>query len=226
MLTVNDRWRERYPAARVGLLVLEGIANPASSSALSQEKDTLVSELRSRYAGYDRASLKAEPTIAAYDNYYRSFNKTYHLQLQLETIVFKEKPIAGPSALVEAMFMAELKNLLLTAGHDLEAVEGGLVADVASGEERYERLGGREQQAKQGDMMISDDRGVLSTVLYGPDHRSRMRASTREAVFTVYAPEGIAREQVQDHLGDIESYVSLLAPNLSRRLLSVQPESL
>lgn len=41
------------------------------------------------------------------------------------------------AALVEAMFIAELKNLLLTAGHDLDAVELPLKLDIARGGERY-----------------------------------------------------------------------------------------
>lgn len=224
MLTVSDRWHERYPGAHVGVLVLEGLANRGASDALAEEREALANDLRSRYAGFDRARLKAEPTMVAYDEYYRQFNKTYHVQLQLETVIFKEKPIAGPSPLVEAMFMAELKNLLLTAGHDLELVEGGLVADVASGRESYTRLGGREQQAKEDDMMISDDRGVLSTVLYGPDDRTRLREGTSAAVFTVYAPAGISPARVSEHLLDTERYVSLLAPDLQRQHIAVYPE--
>lgn len=225
MLTVSDRWRERYPDAHVGVLALKGVASTGPRDELAEAREALAIELRSRYAGYDRARLKAEPIMAAYDGYYRQFDKTYHVQLQLETVIFKEKPIAGPSPLVEAMFMAELKNLLLTAGHDLELVEGGLVADVASGEERYIRLGGREQLAKEDDMMISDDQGVLSTVLYGPDDRTQLRPSTSAAVFTVYAPAGVGPEQVQQHLLDIEHYASLVAPNLRRQDIAVKPES-
>lgn len=224
MLRVSERWRARYPLARVGVLSLENVVNPSSSEALESEKRTLERQLRSRYDGYDRAQLKGEPMLAAYDAYYRRFSKTYHVQLQLETVVLKGKPIAGPSALVEAMFMAELKNQLLTAGHDAAFLEGDLVADVASGEESYTQLGGREGRSKEGDMMISDDRGVLSTVLYGPDQRSRLRATTEGVVFTVYAPAGIERETVRGHLVDLQSYISLLSPDLSRRHLSVQPE--
>ena len=62
--------------------------------------------------------------IQAYAAYYERFNKTYHVQLQLESVALKGKSIPRVSALVEAMFMAELENLLLTAGHDLDVVQG------------------------------------------------------------------------------------------------------
>jgi hypothetical protein len=50
--------------------------------------------------------------IKTYHDYYKRFKKTYHILLQLESIVFKNKSIPKVSSLVEAMFMAELKNLL------------------------------------------------------------------------------------------------------------------
>ena len=67
----------------------------------------------------DRKSLRDLPVFAAYDAFYRSFKKTYHVQLQLESVVFKDKTIFSPSALVACMFMAELETGLLTAAHDL-----------------------------------------------------------------------------------------------------------
>jgi DNA/RNA-binding domain of Phe-tRNA-synthetase-like protein len=54
------------------------------------------------------------------------------------------------------MFMAELKNLLLIAGHDLEAVLAPVKLDVSDGSERYVQLNGQEQVLKPGDMMIAD----------------------------------------------------------------------
>ena len=70
----------------------------------------------------DRPALLSHPVLQAYDAYYRQFKKTYHVQLQLESILFKGKSIPSVAALVEAMFMAEMNDLLLTAGHDLDAL--------------------------------------------------------------------------------------------------------
>ena len=128
--------------------------------------------------------------MRAYKDYYRRFNKTYHVQLQLESILYKNKSIPSVSALVEAMFMAEMKNMLLTAGHDLDAVQLPLILDVSTGEESYVLMRGDEQTVKPGDMLIADRVGVISNIIYGPDQRTQIRASTRSAIFTVYAPAG------------------------------------
>ena len=221
MLTVSETWRTTYPGAAVGVLAMRNVANPQHHAALDARKAELESALRSQYAGHDRAALKALPTLQAYNAYYRRFKKPYHVQLQLESVVFKGRSLPRVAALVEAMFMAELKNLLLTAGHDLEAVQMPVGIDVADGSERYIRLNGQEQVLKPGDMMIADAQGVISSILYGPDQRTRIRPETRRVLFTVYAPAGIGEPAVVDHLRNIQANVQLVAPAAEVEMLEV-----
>ena len=145
MLALSERWATAYPGAAVGILVMRDVANPASHSALDRQADEFERQLRSRLADRDRAALKALPVIEAYSAYFKRFKKSYHVLLQLESVVHKGRSIPRGEALVEAMFMAELKNLLLTAGHDLEAMQTPVRLDVSNGSERYTLLNGREQ---------------------------------------------------------------------------------
>ena len=133
MFIVSEAWKMAYPGAAVGVLAMHNVVNPESHPALDKRKEELETRLRARFSGHDRAALKALPTIQAYNAYYKRFKKSYHVQLQLESVALKGKSIPRVAALVEAMFVAELKNLLLTAGHDLEAVEMPVRLDVAEG---------------------------------------------------------------------------------------------
>ena len=72
------------------------------------------------------------------------------MQLQLESVALKGRPIPRVASLVESMFMAEPTNLLLTAGHDLDAVEGPVTLDVSDGTQRYGLMSGSEQQTAEG----------------------------------------------------------------------------
>ena len=212
MFTASDEWKRRYPGSAVGFLALTGVSNPEEHPVLDQRKVDLEEQLRARYAGYDRAALRELPRLQAYHAYYKRFKKTYHVQLQLESILLKDKAIPRVAALVESMFMAELKNLLLTAGHDLAIVEPPVGIDVAGGSERFVRLNGQEQQLKSRDMYIADAEGVLSSVIYGPDQRTSIQSGTERVLFTVYAPQGIGKDAVQQHLEDIRDNVLLFAP--------------
>jgi DNA/RNA-binding domain of Phe-tRNA-synthetase-like protein len=223
MLNVSETWRKTYPDARAGILAVSGAANPEASAALDQQKKELEQALRQRFTGYDRAKLRDLPVLQAYHDYYKRFDKTYHVQLQLESLVFKGRDIPRVAALVECMFMGELKHLLLTAAHDWDSLASPLRLDVATGKERYTLLNGQEQTLKPGDMYIADGEGVISSVIYGPDQRTRIRPETQRAVFTVYAPPGIEEAALWEHLRDIAGYIRLVSPQMSVETMEVYP---
>lgn len=221
MFQISDNWKAAYPNAHVGVLAMREVGNPTSHAELERRKLALEQDLRSRYGDQDRAALLQLPVLQAYAAYYRRFKKTYHVQLQLESIVFKGKSIPSVAALVEAMFMAEIKNLLLTAGHDLDLLQLPLTLDVSRGEEHYTLLRGQEQELKADDMFIRDEAGVISSIIYGPDQRTAINAQTRNVIFTVYAPDGVAEATVFDHLRDLQAHVLLVAPGAHTEALQV-----
>lgn len=111
------------------------------------------------------------------------------------------------------MFMAELKNGLLTAGHDYHTLQFPLKLNVVNDAEQYILMNGKTQTAKSGDMRISDEAGIISSIIHGPDSRTRITSETNKVMFVVYAPSGIPHDFVLHHLSDIYSYIKLFAPN-------------
>ena len=212
MFEITTSWKTTYPDAHAGILVMHGVDNPATCPELERRKQDLEEQLRTRFIGQDRKALDTIPTISAYNAYYKQFKKTYHVQAQLESIAFKGRTIPSVGAVVTAMFMAEVKNLLLTAGHDWAAIQPPLRIDVATGSEQYVLINGQEQATKPGDMLMADAQGVISSVIYGPDQRTRITAATRQVLFVVYAPVGIGEQAVRQHLEDIRTNVVLAAP--------------
>ncbi len=218
---ISEAFKAAYPGAAAGVLAMSDVENPTSHPALDTRKAELEEQLRAHFGSSDRAALMALPALQAYAAYYKRFKKTYHVQLQLESVAFKSKPIPRAAALVEAMFMAELQNLLLTAGHNAASIRGPVTLNVATGDERYTTISGQEQTLKPGDMFMSDEEGILSDVLYGLDQRTRITPETTEVLFTVYAPAGIEEIAINDHLRDIQANVLLIAPEAKTALLHV-----
>ncbi|MBI4961663.1 MAG: hypothetical protein HY913_00145 [Desulfomonile tiedjei] len=219
MLTISNEWRQTYPDARIGILAMNNVSNPDSHPMLDKEKADLETDLRTLFKG--EASLKSLEPIRTYQAYYKRFRKTYHVQHQLESVVFKGKPIPRVAALVEAMFMEELRNSLLTAGHDLDLVQTPIGVGVAKGDEKYVRLNGQEQILKTGDIKISDSQGVIGCIIYGPDRRTMIRPSTRRAMFVVYGVPGVAEKPIFQHLQGIEANVKLVSPDAQVELMKV-----
>src|ERR1044071_5725953 len=93
MVEVTSAWKSAYPGAHAGVLALRDVSNPAHHPELEKQKAALEEQVRTQFAGQDRATIASHPVLRAYDEYYRHFKKTYHIQLQLESIVLKGKSI-------------------------------------------------------------------------------------------------------------------------------------
>lgn len=216
-----------YPGAVVGLQILKGVSNQSVHPELEEYKSFLEDNLRKRFIYMHRKDLLDLPVLHAYREYYKCFDKTYHVLLQLESVVFKRKSLPRRSALVDAMFAIELKNQLLTAGHDLDRVAFPLSVDVADGSEVYQDLRGETRRCKRGDMIMRDAEGVICSVIYGSDQKTKITPGTSNALFVVYAPPGIDQGSIEEHLKDIEQTVRLFSPNIraSYKKLLIAEES-
>ncbi len=168
--------------------------------------------MRSRLGTADRETIRAIPPLPAYAAYYKRWGQRYHVAMQLESVAQKGKALPRVAALVEAMFIAELRNLLLTAGHDLDALELPVRLTVGTGES-FIAPNGQETTVKPGDMFIADARGrVLSAIITGPSDVARIGPETTAALFYTYAPPGVDSALVDAHLDEIERNVRLISP--------------
>ena len=212
ILRVSETWRTTYPEAHAGILAMRGVINPRRDSELERRKRVVEQQIRNLYVGQTREDLAALPTMRAYRAFYRRFKKTYHVLLQLGSVALDNKPLPSVAALVEAMFMAEIKNGLLTAGHDRDRIDEPITLDVAQGTERYVVLNRQEQVLKPGDMMMTDAQGVICSVIHGLDRRTAINPQTRRVMYVVYAPAGISALAVNQHLEEILDNVLLISP--------------
>ncbi len=170
LVVVSEAWREAYPNAYVGFLAMQGVENPARHPAIDRVKADLQSDLQGRFGALDRAALREIEPLPAYAAYYKRFGQRYHVGMQLESVAQKGKDLPGVAALVEGMFVAELRNLILTAGHDFDQVALPLRLDVGSDGDpvAFVAPNGKEMGVKPGDMYVADANGVLSAIITGP----------------------------------------------------------
>ena len=222
-ISATDEWRTSHPGATIGLLELSGLENSSASSRLSDRKREIEARLRERYKGFSRRDLLALPVLAAYDRYYSRFNKTFHVQLQLESIVWKGKSLPNVSPAVDANFMAEVETLVLTAGHDVAKLRGAISMDVSREGDHMTLMNGNSKAIRAGDMIMRDVEGICCSILYGQDDRSPISAGTSRVLYVAYAPAGVPEGAVDDQLRKVEDNVRLFSPAVNveqHRLLS------
>lgn len=216
VIQIAPEWHTHYPEATFGALILHGVTNPQRHPALNAAATALETELRQEFGDLEQAALRATPPLPAYAAYYKRFGQRYHVARQLESVVHQNKPLPRVAALVEAMFMAELRNLVLTAGHDLDAIAGQVHLAIGSGSEEYQTLAGRTASVKAGDMFTADSRGVLSAIITGPADYAAITPDTTNLLLIAYAPAGIAFDLMEHHLVNLEAHVRLIAPDCER----------
>ena len=109
----------------------------------------------------------------------------------------------------------------MTAGHDLATLDLPVRLEVADGTEKYITLPGQEQLLKAGDMFMADRAGIISSILYGPDQRTRITPDTKNVLFTVYGTKGLEESLIRQHLEIMRDYVLIIAPQAEVKLLEV-----
>lgn len=211
-ILASQDWMDSFPGGQIGLLRVGGLDNTVKAPGLQAHKRELEARLREEYGDLSRAELLELPVLQAYKSYYRAFNKTYHVQLQLESVVFKGKHLPQVSPLVDAVFAAELDTLILTAGHDADRLMPPVQIDVTRAGESYTGLGGRLRRPKPGDMAMRDGRGLVCTILYGQDEHTPITSQTQRVLYVAYVPAGIPTTLVENHLDRIEANLRLFAP--------------
>lgn len=219
IFSATEKWKEQHPGACVGFLSLTNLINNDQSAGLESYKEEVVKHLQSSFS--DREEIKSLPQIEAYQRYYKQFKKTYHVLLQIDSVALGGRNIPRVNPLVEAMFAVELKNGLLTAGHDAAKLSLPLTLDSAAGTEEYTLMNGKPQVTKAGDMCVRDGQGVISSIVYGPDEHTHITPQTTSAVFVVYAPVDIGRAAVLLHLDDLEFCIRLFSPDLQVALKEI-----
>jgi DNA/RNA-binding domain of Phe-tRNA-synthetase-like protein len=222
-ITATDEWGAAHPGSCVGLLEVSGVVNDVACPVLNGRKRSIEADIRSQYQGMTRPELLALPVMAAYAAYYRRFEKTYHVQLQLESIAWKGKRLPDVSPAVDANFASEVTTLVLTAGHDADLLHEPIVMDVSRPGDRMAQMNGAVKDLRPGDMIMRDARGISCSIIYGQDDASPISARSTHVLYVAYAPVGVPASHVEVQLLRIEEHLRLCSPCLlveQRRLLA------
>ena len=199
--TVRPELKMMYPTAVFGGLSIANQRNTEKHPGLEQAKRMLEARIRDEYPDPGE-----DPVVQAYAGYFGRWGKTYPIEYQIKSVK-KGRSFPRVSTHVDCMFMAELEDRVLTSGHDMDAVQGELVYDLADDGEEYVKLNGERQVLVKNDVVLRDDEGVLASVLFGPAARTSISMETVNPLYFAWCPVGISREAVDEHLSNVLGYL-------------------
>ena len=191
--------QKKYPTSIFGRLTIRSVPNMKMHETIEQRKRNLEQKIRE-----DTKEVKTLDMIQYYDSYFKSWKKTYTYPIEYQLNTIKNgRNLPRVSVLVDSMFIAELNSMILTSGHDLDTIQGDLAFDISRGDEQYLKINGKEQDLKKGDILLKDEEGIISCILFGPAKRTTIIPKTKNVLYFAWCPETISDELVKAHLNEI-----------------------
>ena len=196
-VNTTESLKEIYPDSIFGNLIIRDVPNRKRNEFLEERKRTLEREIKEKYAEVDKDVI-----IHYYNTYFKLWKKSYPIEYQIKTVKSGGR-FPQVSVIVDCMFIAELKNRILTSGHDLDDIKGDLTFDVSQGGEQYLKIDGRKQELKKNDIVLKDNEGILASILYGPARRTSISQKTKNSLFFAWCPYTMDENIILRHLNDI-----------------------
>ena len=202
-ITFSENLKERHKNIHLATLVVRDAQNKEFDEKLDKEKRVIEQYIMENFKEPDNIKR-----IRQYSDFYFEFNETFPVKYQLKSIL-EGKQIPSSSCLVEAMFMTELKHCCLLAGHDLDAIQGDLILDIAQGGEIYTKINDEDQEIKKDDIVLRDGLGIIASVLYGPDNRTKIIPISKNIIYMAYFPFTVTRNEIITIMSDLAKYLRI-----------------
>ncbi|NYT13668.1 MAG: hypothetical protein GKC01_04060 [Candidatus Methanofastidiosa archaeon] len=214
-VTVSEDLSKYFPDLKVSTIEVRNLDNKKLDEELEKEKRKIEASIRANSKEFLESDV-----IKKYNEFFKKFGKKYPIEYQIKSIA-EGKSFPSQYTVVESMFMAELKNMYLTAGHDLDLISGSLNTTITRDGEEYTNISGKEMKLKAEDIVTKDENGIISSVLYGPDRRTRITEKTRNYLFFAYFPYGEEDSKIKNHFEDILKYIKIFDNELERSEIEI-----
>ena len=208
LMTTTDRWRAEHPGSAAAAVRYDGLSGVDDTLALATVKRDLEASLIERWRNASKQDLLADPTLGAYEQFYRRFGQNYHVAMQIRSVAQKGKPIPARNVIIEAMFMTELACGVLAAAQDLDQIALPIVVDGTDGTEEYTRYDGVSERCKPGDQAMRESAGnILTSITQGPTSYGLVSEKTNSVVYCFYFPAGVLGRTIDAALATLDQFV-------------------
>jgi DNA/RNA-binding domain of Phe-tRNA-synthetase-like protein len=202
-LRIDRGLRKTHPGLDARLVRLQGVNVAPRSDALETFREALAARMRARY---DLASLKDEPHLRAYrDFFWRVGIDPTKIRPASEALlrrVVQGKALPRINTLVDAYNLASMETTIALAAFDGGVLRGDLRMRAARPDERFRGIGMDAPATLRGkEIVIEDAKGLVAVYPYRDADRTKVTLATTDTVFLVCGVPGIP----SDDLGDAEA---------------------
>ena len=154
---------ERFPELSIGVVVACGIDNHGTKEMVRAFREAQIARVREAWS---HARLDADPRVTVWREAYRAFGarpKKHRSSVEnLIRTVLDGRSFTSINPAVDLYNAISLKHEIPAGGDDLDCVCGDIRLTMATGDERFVPLNGRESVSpRQGEVVYRDDEDVL-----------------------------------------------------------------
>ena len=189
----SEEYGRRYAGVAFGLALVTGCRSPLNPPGFDQHKRKLLRKMRKR-----ETLAEISRRIEAYDRFFRDFGFECPLPKHLKRTIHSGFP--RYNLMVDAHFMAEMCAGILVAVTDYDTFEGDLTLDVAHEGEICRGMGGRDMVAKEGEIVLRDEREIVCVLCQGADEKTRVQEGTCNVLFYAYGIPGVGAHHIEQGL--------------------------
>lgn len=207
-ITISDKLKEAWSNVQLVALIIRNVQNKDyDDEKLEKEKKAAEQYIRETF----KYKKKVEQIVRVmqYDAFYSQFNEIFPVERKIVDII-NGKEMLSENCLIEIMRINEIVSYCIMSGHDLDAIEENLVLDLASGKEIYIKINGEAEKIKQDDIILKDKRGVIFSLLDGPDNRTKLIRTSKNIIYFVYFPFFISRPALVGIMANFKNYLKIV----------------
>ncbi|MFH0875593.1 MAG: tryptophan--tRNA ligase [archaeon] len=203
-ILITKKLLNKYPEFNCRAIIVDSVDNNQRIARLDAEKKKIESEIVANNKNPSEIKL-----VKDYNEFFNKFSKSVPIQFQLESIL-KGKEIPKTNPLVEVLFMLEMKHAVMISGHDTSSIKGDLIFDLSDGSESFVKIDGKSQKFKADDILLKDEKEVITTLLYGPDFKTKMTEKTTRCVFLFWFFKRIDEMIIENTIENLREYMGLI----------------
>jgi len=189
----SSNYAARYQEVAFGLALISNCRNIHNPPGFDQHKRRLLRRMRKR-----ETLAEITERIEIYKRFFEGFGHPCPLPQHLKRTVHSGFP--RYDLMVDAHFMAEMCAGILVAVSDYDRFEGTLTLDLANEGEHCIGLGNRDMIARDGEIVLRDEREIVCILCQGPDEKTRVTEDTRNVLYYAYAVPGIDAGYLEEGL--------------------------
>lgn len=156
-------------------------------------------------------------SIGVFDSYFKSWGFDCPLLRQFKAAEKGRTPASLP--LVQALLACETATGVLMGAHDLDRIQGDVVADIAGEEDCFQGMR-FPVFCKPGEIVLHDAMGVVASFFQGPDNRSLVHARTENAVFFVFNAPGLEEDVFRGAVATVAELIQPAAEEIEWKVFS------